>query len=182
MVVSVLLLVVFSICPYLATSTIARGEKKSLSPAQSTGPRPRGNADGAAPADTQLVFGLVNQFVGGNPGHHGAQLAADFLDFGLGVQAAVRRQRRCAGSVLQNKLLGVFASLDLLQAFAHGLTGFVSNDFGPLYVLTILGVVRDGVVHVGDAAFVNQVNNQLQFVQALEVGHFGRVAGVNQRI
>ena len=49
-------------------------------------------------------------------------------------------------------------------------------------VFAEFGVVRDRVVHVGDAAFVDQVDDQLQLVQALEVGHFGRVAGFHQRI
>src|SRR5262249_15688892 len=36
------------------------------------------------------------------------------------------------------------------------------------------------VVHVGNAAFVHQVHDQLEFVQALEVGHFRRIAGFGQ--
>ena len=50
------------------------------------------------------------------------------------------------------------------------------------HVLAVLGVVRDRVVHVRDAAFVDQVDDQLQFVQALEVRHFRRVACFDQRL
>ena len=35
----------------------------------------------------KLVFRLVNQFVGSNPGHHGAQLCTNLLDRMLGIQA-----------------------------------------------------------------------------------------------
>src|SRR5690606_39222241 len=41
-------------------------------------------------------------------------------------------------------------------------------------------VVGDGVVHVGNAAFVHQVHDQLELVQTLEVSHFRCVARFNQ--
>src|SRR5690606_6221359 len=47
---------------------------------------------------------------------------------------------------------------------------------------TVLGVIGDRVVHVGDTAFEHQVNDQLQLVQALEVGHFRRITGFNEGI
>ena len=49
-------------------------------------------------------------------------------------------------------------------------------------VFAILRVVGDGVVHVGDAALVHQVDDQLEFMQALEVGHFRRVTRFHQGI
>lgn len=36
--------------------------------------------------------------------------------------------------------------------------------------------------HVGDAAFIDQVDDQLHFVQALEISHFRRIAGLDQRL
>ena len=53
---------------------------------------------------------------------------------------------------------------------------------GPGHVLAVLGGVGDRVVHVGDAALVDQVDDQLHLVQALEVGHLRRVAGLHQRL
>jgi hypothetical protein len=44
---------------------------------------------------------------------------------------------------------------------------------GPGDVLAVLGRVRDRVVHVGDAALVDEVDDQLHLVQALEIGHLG---------
>ena len=35
-------------------------------------------------------------------------------------------------------------------------------------------------VHLGDAALVQQVDDQLELVQALEIGDFGLVAGLDQ--
>jgi hypothetical protein len=54
------------------------------------------------------------------------------------------------------------------------------DDFRTSNVLTVFGIIGDRVVHVGDAAFVHQVDDQLQFVQALEVSHFRSVTGFHQ--
>jgi hypothetical protein len=51
---------------------------------------------------------------------------------------------------------------------------------GPDILAPLCGV-GDRVVHVGDAAFIDQVDDQLHFVQALEIGHFRRVTGFHQR-
>ena len=48
--------------------------------------------------------------------------------------------------------------------------------------VAVLGRVADRVAHVGDAALVDQVDDQLHLVQALEVRHLGRVAGLDQRL
>ena len=47
-------------------------------------------------------------------------------------------------------------------------------------VIAILGGVRDRVPHVGDAALIDQVDDQLHFVTALEIGHLRRIAGLDQ--
>ncbi len=51
---------------------------------------------------------------------------------------------------------------------------------GPLDVLAVFRSVADGIVHVGDAALVDQVDDQLHLVQALEIRHLGRIAGLDQ--
>src|SRR5690606_29551730 len=129
-----------------------------------------------------LVLALIHQLVGGDPGHHGAQLRTDLFDLGFGIDAATRDERRGTGGIFQNEALGVFTGLDVLEALAHGSAGLVGHDARAGHVLAILRVVGDGVVHVGNAAFVDQVHDQLELVQALEVGHFRRVAGFRQRI
>ena len=53
---------------------------------------------------------------------------------------------------------------------------------GPGHVLAVFGGVRDRVVHVGDAALVDQVDDQLDLVKALEIGHLGGVARLDQRL
>ena len=53
---------------------------------------------------------------------------------------------------------------------------------GPVTYSPYSAVLRDRVVHVGDAALVDQVDDQLHLVQALEIGHLRRVAGLDQRL
>jgi len=59
--------------------------------------------------------------------------------------------------------------------------GFCRDDARAGDVFAPLGRVGDRVVHVGDAAFIDQVDDQLHFVQALKIGHFGCVTGFGQR-
>ena len=49
-------------------------------------------------------------------------------------------------------------------------------------VRSVLGGVGDRVVHALDAAFPDQVDDQLQLVQALVVGDLGLVARLDERL
>ncbi len=57
-----------------------------------------------------------------------------------------------------------------------------STTRGPRVRSPYLAVSRDELVHLGDAALVQQVDDQLQLVQALVVGDLGLVAGLDQRL
>src|SRR5690554_3065601 len=129
---------------------------------------------------TRLVFSFVNNLVGSNPWHHRPQLLTNLFDWVGGIVATVRSHGWVVGSTFGNKHLGVFTALDALEGVAHGFTRLLVDDLRAGYVLTVLGVVGDTVVHVGNTAFEHQVNNQLELVQALEVSHFRRVTGFGQ--
>eukprot|EP01022_Parablepharisma_sp_SALTPOND_P021784 TRINITY_DN435_c2_g8_i2.p1 TRINITY_DN435_c2_g8~~TRINITY_DN435_c2_g8_i2.p1 ORF type:complete len:1118 (+),score=384.08 TRINITY_DN435_c2_g8_i2:11710-15063(+) len=126
------------------------------------------------------VPGLVNQLVGLDPGHHGAQLLAHDFDLVFGIDTTTRHQGRCTGLVFQDEALGVFAGLDVFQHLLHRRLALGVDHARAGHVLAVFGVVGDRVVHVGDAAFIDQVDDQLQFMQALEVSHFRRVASFHQ--
>ena len=49
-------------------------------------------------------------------------------------------------------------------------------------VVAVLGGVGDGVAHLGEAALVDQVNDQLHLVYTLEVSVLRRIAGLDQRL
>src|SRR6266571_1114567 len=130
----------------------------------------------------RLILRSVDKAVPPDPGHHFAQPGADLLDRQLGGHAPTRQQRRRAGAILEHEVLRVLARLDARQHRAHALARVLVDDLRPRGVFAVLGVVRDRVVHGADAALVHQVDDQLQLVQAFEVRHLGRVAGVDQRI
>jgi predicted cobalt transporter CbtA len=47
-------------------------------------------------------------------------------------------------------------------------------------IFTVFGIVGDGVVHIGNAALIHQVYDQLELMQTLKLGHFGGISGFNQ--
>ena len=98
----------------------------------------------------------------------------------LGIQTATRQQSRRTRAVLENKALGVLTGLNIFQALTHGVLSVFGHDTRAGDIFAVLCIVRDRVVHVGDTAFVDQVNDQLEFMQALEVRHLGRIAGLYQ--
>ena len=53
---------------------------------------------------------------------------------------------------------------------------------GPRNVVAPLGGVGDGVAHVGQAAAIDQVDDELELVQDFEVGALGLIAGLDQRL
>ena len=56
-----------------------------------------------------------------------------------------------------------------------------SIDDGAAREVAVFGGVGNRIAHFGDAAFVDQVHDQLHFVAAFEIGHFRRVARFDQR-
>ncbi len=100
----------------------------------------------------------------------------------------LRSRRRMAlnaggvGLVFQNPLAGELAGLNFLQNLLHLGLGLVGDDPRAAGVVAVLGRVRDAVAHVVQAALVEQVDDQLQLVHALEVGHLGLIAGLDERL
>src|SRR3954464_8264762 len=124
----------------------------------------------------------VDQAVLLDPRHHLAQPRADLLDRQLRGHAPARQQHRRPGTVLEDELLGVFARLDAVQDLLHALARALVDHLGAGNVFAVFGVVRDRVVHRADAALVHQVDDELQLMQALEIRHLGRIAGLDQRV
>src|SRR5918993_1377273 len=107
------------------------------------------------------------------PRHHPAQGLPGPLDRVVRPGLAHPGEVGPALVVLVDPLAGEGSRLDL------GL-GAVVDDPGPTAVVAVLGRVRDRVAHAGQAALVHQVDDQLELVQALEVGDLGLVAGLGQ--
>jgi len=90
-------------------------------------------------------------------------------------------QLRLTGAVVEHEVLDEAARLDVGQYALHFLLGFFGDDARAGLDVAIFGGVADRIAHVGDAAFIHQVDDQLQFVQTFEIGHFGCVTGFHQR-
>ncbi len=98
----------------------------------------------------------------------------------LAAYAAHGAQLGGAGLVLEQEFLGVLPGLDLLEDLAHFIARFLGDDARAAGEVAVFRIVRNRITHVGDAALVNQVDDQLEFMQAFEVRHFGRVPRFDQ--
>lgn len=98
------------------------------------------------------------------------------------VQTTTSDHARIVNATFQDEHLDVLADLDALENVAHDFARLLIDHFRTDHVLTILSIVRDEVVHVDDATFVHQVDDQLQLMQALKVGHFEHITNFDQHL
>src|SRR5947207_15954120 len=114
----------------------------------------------------------------------GAKLLSDPLDLrrALLARLAQLRELRPAGLVVGEELPGERSGLDLAEDVAQTLLDRVVDDAGPAREVAVLGDVGDGVAHVLVAALVEQVDDELQLVQALVVGDLGLVARLDEEV
>ena len=82
---------------------------------------------------------------------------------------------------LGNPFLGKFARLNFLEDLLHHLLGRRGHNAWSTGHVAVLSGVTDAVTHTSDALFVHEVNNELHFVQALEVRHLGLVTSFDER-
>ena len=100
------------------------------------------------------------------------------------MQAAVAAthcfERRSAGTIFQNPLTGELSRLDFVENTLHFGPGFLRNHAWSAAVVTVLGSIGHAVSHIVQTTLVEQVDDQFQFMQAFEVGHFRLVSSVDQ--
>ena len=97
------------------------------------------------------------------------------------MDAALCQEVGTAGSaVLQEPVAGKGAVLDLLEDFLHFLLGLLSDDTGSNHVVAILGSIGNRLAHLGHAALIEEVDDELHLMEALEVSHLRLVAGFHQ--
>ena len=144
------------------------------------GPGARGVRGIAYPQFARTLRRLVQRVL--HPAHHVAQLGARLLDRVLGELLAQALELLVATLDVGNQALGKGAVLNIGEDVAHAVLRAVVDDAWAGQVATELGGVGHRVVHVGKAAFVNQVYDQLHLVQALEVRHLRLVAGLGEHL
>src|SRR5581483_1042155 len=113
-----------------------------------------------------------------------AQLLPDPLDLRrtrLAVLAQLR-ELRAPGFVVGEELLRERPATHLFEDLAQPLLRAVVDDAWPARKIAVLGDVRHGVAHVLVAALVEQVDDELQLVEAFVVGDLGLVTGLDQDV
>ena len=73
------------------------------------------------------------------------------------------------------------AVLDLGQDLLHRLLAFGVDDARAADVVAPLGGVGDGVAHVGEAAAIDEVDDELELVEHFEVGALRLITGLGER-
>src|SRR5881394_630023 len=104
------------------------------------------------------------------PRHHRPQLRSDLLDRVLPRATTELGEATRATTRLRNPLARERAALNLLEDLLHLGLHLRAHDARPPRVVAILRRVADGVAHELHAAAVHQIHDELQLVQALEVG------------
>jgi hypothetical protein len=125
-------------------------------------------------------LGISGDFLGVDPFHHFAEFAAGDFDGVVFVGVVEFVEEGFAGFVFGHPLAGELAGLDFAEDLFHFGFGGGGDDAGAAGEVAVFGGVGDGIAHVVEAALVDQVDDELHFVDAFEVGHFGRVAGFGE--
>ena len=79
------------------------------------------------------------------------------------------------------QLVRVRAGANLGEHLPHHVLRFGGDDARSAAVVAVLGGVADRVAHEAEAAAIHQIDDQLQLVQALEVGDLRLIPCLDQR-
>src|SRR6185295_19033500 len=118
----------------------------------------------------------------GKPRHHLAQATPDLLERLLLLLRPLRVQVLGAAAVLGDPLLRVRAIADLAQDLLHLGADAGVDDPRADDIVAELGGVGYGIAHVREPALVDEVDDELHLVDALEVRDLGLVSRVDERV
>src|SRR5580658_1706860 len=116
------------------------------------------------------------------PTHHPAQLCADDLNRMLLLFLAYRIELMPAALILRNPFARELATLNVGQRLLHRRPRGIAHNLLAARQIAIFRRVRNGIPHPAQPAFVNQIDDQLHFMQALEISNLRRVPGLDQRL
>src|SRR5918997_1327121 len=146
----------------------AAGAPPAPAPAR---PASAGGTGGSPPPSSELRV---------DPVHHRAQLPALALDLVVLLLGPHALEVLLARLVLGDPLAREVPRLDLGEDLLHRRAGGLADDAGAAREVAVLGRVRDRVAHPADALLVHEVDDQLELVEALEVGEPGVVAALDE--
>src|SRR5581483_3775643 len=113
-----------------------------------------------------------------------AELLPDPLDLRRArlTVAAQLRELRATRLVVGEQLPRERATAHLLEDLAHPLLRAVVDEARAARKVAVLGDVRHGVPHVLVPALVEEVDDELQLVEAFVIGDLGLVAGLDEDV
>src|SRR5579859_4035489 len=114
--------------------------------------------------------------------HRRAQLAPHLFNRVLRFLATHLVKLLAPGFVLLDPVFSKRPVLNLGQYLLHLRAGGIRNQARPGGVVAVLGGVGYGIAHVSQTTPVHKIDNQLQLMQAFEVGDLRLVTGVHQRL
>src|ERR687888_2072212 len=165
-----------------APATAASSSSLVVLARASTWWRARSSSTPASASGSAIRMGAMDRSLAlsPQPGHHLAQRPPGPLDRVVGAGLAHAQEVRPALVVLGDPFAGERAGLDVGEDARHGGPRLRPDHPRPAGVVAVLGRVGHRVAHAGQAALVEQVDDQLQLVEALEVGDLRLVAGLHQ--
>src|ERR1017187_2807100 len=132
------------------------------------------------PRPVLLRYGDANFLLLFEEGHHVAQALADGLDL-VGLSGFAHGEELVAARlVLGDPVPGKFAGLDFGEDLFHFGARLLVHDARTAGVVAVFGGVANTVAHVAEAALLNEVDDEFEFVEALEVGDLGSVSGFDK--
>ena len=109
-----------------------------------------------------------------------AQIDADLLDRQIAFTLALVVEPRAIIFVFCDPLISERPILNLGEDLLHFALCFLGHDARAALIAAVFRRIRDGVPHVIEATLVDQIDDQLEFVQTLEVGDLRLVARLDE--
>ena len=88
----------------------------------------------------------------------------------------------CVGAHLKQEFLSEGTVLDVSEDLLHSFSGLICDDLGTCDIVAVLSCVGDGISHSCETGLIDQVDDQLHLVYALEICVAGIVACLYQSL
>src|SRR5580704_11167987 len=115
-------------------------------------------------------------------GHHGTQPGAELLDGMALLALASGEEVRATSFIFRDPFLGETAVANFGEDLAHFFACFLRDDARAGGVIAMFGSVTDRITHVAEAAAVDEIDDELEFVHAFKISDFGLIASGDEGV
>ena len=116
------------------------------------------------------------------PRHHAAKFGAHFFDGVLLLRVAQSGELLATGFVLFDPFARERAILNAREDFFHLHSCVIADHLRAASQIAVFGGVRDGIAHTRQSTLINEVHDELHFVQAFEIRDFRLVPSFHQSL